>query len=179
MVRKITLLLAMLMLGSLFVAAQQDASRLDLFGGYSYFNGSTSGFTNRFSLNGWNAQATYNFTRWLGATADFGGYYGSPLNLSAHDYTFLFGPTVNIRTPHATPFVHALFGVDRFHVAALGGSINDTAFAMALGGGVDIPLKGMFSIRAGQVDWLRGSHFNNTQNNFRFSTGVVFRFGEQ
>lgn len=178
MMRKIALLVTMLMLGSLFVAAQQDASKFDLFGGYSYFNGSTSGVTNRFSLNGWNAQATYNFTRWLGATADFGGYYGSPFNVSSHDYTFLFGPTINIRTPHATPFVHALFGVDRFHATALGGSINDTAFAMAMGGGVDIPVKGMFSVRAGQFDWLRESHFNNSQNNFRFSTGVVFRFGE-
>jgi Outer membrane protein beta-barrel domain len=178
MIRKITLLLSMLMLGSLFVAAQQDASKFDLFGGYSYFNGSTSGATNRFSLNGWNAQASYNVTRWLGATADFGGYYGSPFKVGAHDYTFLFGPTINIRTPHATPFVHALFGVDHFTATALGGSISNSAFAMAVGGGIDIPVKGMFSIRAGQFDWLRESHFNNTQNNFRLSTGVVFRFGE-
>ena len=176
--RKRIMVLGVLMLSSVFLAAQQASSKFDVFGGYSYFNGSTSGVTNRFSLNGWNAQATYNFTSWLGGTADFGGYYGSPFNVSSHDYTFLFGPTINLRTPHATPFFHALFGVDRFHATALGGSINDTAFAMALGGGVDIPIKGMFAVRAGQFDWLRESHFSNTQNNFRFSTGVVFRFGE-
>jgi opacity protein-like surface antigen len=178
MIRKLIVLLAILMLSGVFAAAQENAAKFDLFGGYSYFNGSSSGAASRFSLNGWNAQGTYNFTRWLGATADFGGYYGSPFKVSANDYTFLFGPTINVRTPHFTPFVHALFGVDRFHAAALGGSINDTAFAMAMGGGVDIPVKGMFSIRAGQIDWMRTDHFNNAQNNLRFSTGVVFRFGE-
>ncbi|MGA2903214.1 MAG: outer membrane beta-barrel protein [Candidatus Korobacteraceae bacterium] len=178
MIRKLTVLLAILMLGSLLVVAQQDTSKFDVFGGYSYLNGSSSGANGRFSLNGWNGQGSFNFTKWLGGTADFGGYYGSPFKLSAHDYTFLFGPTINMRTRHFTPFVHALFGVDRFHAAALGGSINDSAFAVAVGGGVDIPVKGIFAIRAGQVDWVRTEHFSNTQNNLRVSTGVVFRFGE-
>lgn len=135
MIRKFTVLLAVLMLGSLLVTAQQSASKFDLFGGYSYFNGSTSGASSRFSLNGWTGQGTFNFTPWLGGTADFGGYYGSPFKVSANDYTFLFGPTINLRTPHITPFVHALFGADRFHAAALGGSVNDSAFAMAMGAG--------------------------------------------
>jgi len=178
MIRKLTVLVVVLMLGSLLATAQQSASKFDLFGGYSYFNGSTSGASSRFSLNGWEGQGTFNFTPWLGGTADFGGYYGSPFKVSANDYTFLFGPTINLRTPHITPFVHALFGVDRFHAAALGGSVNDSAFAMAIGGGADIPVKGMLSIRAGQLDWLRTNHYNNGQNNLRFSTGVVLRFGE-
>ena len=91
MMRKITLLLTLLMLGSLWASAQQSSSKVDLFGGYSYFNGSTSGLAGRYSLNGWNGQGTYNVTHWLGATADFGGYYGSPFTLSANDYSFLFG----------------------------------------------------------------------------------------
>jgi hypothetical protein len=178
MIRKLTVLVAVLMLGSMLAVAQQSTSKIDLFGGYSYFNGSTSGATSRFSLNGWNGQGTFNFTPWLGGTADFGGYYGSPFNVSANDYTFLFGPTIKVRTPHVTPFVHALFGADRFHAAALGGSTNNSAFAMAVGGGADIPLKGMFALRLGQLDWLRTNHYSNGQNNLRFCTGVVLRFGE-
>lgn len=178
MVRKVTLLLALLMLGGLLASAQQSASKFDLFGGYSYFNGSTSGVTDRYSLNGWNAQGTYNVNHWLGATADFGGYYGSPFNVSAHDYSFLFGPTISLRTPHFTPYVHTLFGVDNFHAAALGSSMSDTGFAMAVGGGVDIPVKGRLSIRAGQLDWLRSDHYSTSQNNLRVSTGLVFRLGE-
>ncbi|MGC2112312.1 MAG: outer membrane beta-barrel protein [Candidatus Korobacteraceae bacterium] len=178
MIRKVIVLLAILTLAGLLASAQQSASKFDVFGGYSYLNGSTSGLGDRFSLNGWNAQGTYNFTHWLGATADFGGYYGSPFSVSAHDYSYLFGPTVSLRTPHFTPYFHTLFGADTFNVSALGGSISDTSFAMAVGGGVDIPVKGRLSIRAGQMDWLRSSHYNTSQNNFRVSTGVVFRFGE-
>lgn len=178
MIRKLTLLVAILMLGSLFAAAQQDASKFDLFGGYAYFNGSTSGAAGRYSLNGWEGQGTYNFNHWLGATADFGGYYGSPFGLSSNDYTFLFGPTLSLGTPHFTPYVHALFGVDRFSTTVLGGSGSDSSFAMAVGGGVDIAVKGGLGIRAAQVDWLRSTHFSSTQNNLRVATGLVFRFGQ-
>ena len=177
MVRKVLLLISVLLV-SVAAVTQESGSKLDVFGGYSYFNGSTSGAAGRFNLNGWNAQGTYNFTHWLGATADFGGYYGSPFQVSANDYTFLFGPTLNVRVPHCTPFAHALFGVDRFHASVLGGSGTDSAFAMAIGGGLDIPIKGIFAIRAAQLDWLRTNHFDNGQNNMRLSTGVVFRFGE-
>ena len=178
MVRKVALLLALITTGSLLAVAQQSPSKLDVLGGYSYFNGSTSGVTDRYSLNGWNAQGTYNLNRWLGATADFGGYYGSPFSLSTNNYSFLFGPTVSMHTAHFTPFAHALFGVDRDHQSLLGGSVSDTAFAMAIGGGLDIPVKGKVSVRAAQVDWLRSDHFSTGQNNLRVSTGVVFRFGE-
>lgn len=132
MMRRIVLLFTVLVLGGVAMA-QQSESRFDVFGGYSYFNGSTSGAAGRFGLNGWNAQGTYNFTGWLGATADFGGYYGSPFGASTHDYSFLFGPTLSLRVPHVTPFVHALFGVDQLHVKVVGGSGTDTAFASAVG----------------------------------------------
>jgi opacity protein-like surface antigen len=178
MVRKLTAMVAILILGSLFAAAQESTSKFDLFGGYAYFNGSTSGAASRFSLNGWNLQGSYNLNRWLGATADFGGYYGSPFSLSANDYSFLFGPTASLRTSHFTPYIHTLFGVDRFHASLLGGSVTNSAFAMAVGGGVDIPVKRGLAIRAAQLDWLRSTHFSNTQNNLRVSTGLVFRFGE-
>jgi hypothetical protein len=178
MIRKLGFLLAMLTLGTLLASAQQSSSKFDVFGGYSYFNGSTSGVTSRYSLNGWNAQGTYNVNRWLGATADFGGYYGSPFSLSASDHSFLFGPTISLRTPRFTPYVHALFGVDRASASLLGGSVTDTGFAMAIGGGLDIPLKGRLSVRAAQVDWLRETHFTTDQNNLRVSTGLVFRFGQ-
>jgi len=175
--RKLILCIAIFALAGA-ACAQQEASKFDLFGGYSYFNGSTSGVADRFSLNGWNVQGTYNVNRWLGATADIGGYYGSPFHVSTHDYTFLFGPTFTVRASHVTPYVHALFGVDRFHVNVIGASGTDSAFAMAVGGGLDVPIKPKFAIRVAQVDWLRTNHFSAAQNNVRLSTGVVFRFGE-
>ncbi|HUI85198.1 MAG TPA: outer membrane beta-barrel protein [Candidatus Binatia bacterium] len=178
MVRKLAVLIAILVVGSLVAAAQESTSKFDVFGGYSYFNGDTNSSLGRFSLNGWNAQGTLNFNKWLGLTADFGGYYGSPFHVSTSDYSFLFGPTVTVRSPHFSPYVHALFGVDRLNASGFGASGNDSSFAMAFGGGIDLPLSSRFSIRAGQFDWLRTSHFSTGQNNLRVSTGVVFRFGE-
>lgn len=179
MMRKLSMVLAILMLGSLFAAAQQSASKIDLFGGYSYFNGGTSGNDGRYSLNGWNGQGTFYLNHWLGATADFGGYYGSPFGVDTHNYSFLFGPTVRIRTTHFTPYVHALFGVDHTWRPLIGGAaITATSFAMAFGGGVDIPVKSHFVVRAAQLDYLYSDQFGNSQNNLRVSTGVVFQFGE-
>lgn len=177
MFRRLILLAITLVFGSLFATAQ-STSKLDVFGGYSYFNGATAGGGGTYSLNGWNAQATYNLNRWLGATADFGGYYGSPFGPSASTHSFLFGPTISMRTPRFTPYAHVLFGVDRDSASIFGATASNSAFAMAVGGGLDIPVKGRFAIRAAQVDWLRGTNFSNTENNLRVSTGVVFHFGE-
>lgn len=40
----------------------------------------------------------------------------------------------------------AIFGINDFHA-------NETSFAMAFGGGVDIKLNERISVRAGQIDW--------------------------
>ncbi len=184
--KKFLVLIAVLA-STTMVVAQNSTPRFEAFGGYSYFNGDTSGSassiasgtTDRFSLNGWNGQGTFNVNHWLGATADFGGYYGSPFNAGANNYSFLFGPTVSLPAPHFKPFVHALFGVDRSDAAIFGGGGVDNAFAMAVGGGLDVPVRSRLSFRVAQVDWLRSDHFSTDQNNLRVSTGLVFNFGEK
>jgi hypothetical protein len=47
---------------------------------------------------------------------------------------------------------------------------------MALGGGLDYSLKDKFSWRVGQVDYLLTQFGGGSQNNFRFSTGIIYRF---
>ena len=129
----------------LAAAAQENTSKLDLFGGYAYFNRDNG--LGGVNLDGWEAQATYNFNRWLGATADFGGYYATPVpSINFTEYTFLFGPTVSRRTPHITPFAHALFGVSHLHDDEFP-TPSYTPFTFALGGGIDVPVKGRFAIR--------------------------------
>lgn len=174
-----SLMAGILLLGNLPLLAQTDFPRAEVFAGYSYLSVDTSGASSdRQSLNGWNAQANINANRWFGLTADVGGYYGSPFNVSVHDYSFLFGPTLTYRSEHVAPFAHALFGVNHID-ASVGaeGSGSDTAFAMAFGGGIDIPLKPHFGIRLVQADWLRTQHFDTDQNNIRLSAGVLFMFG--
>lgn len=183
--------------------AAQTAPKGEVFGGYSYLRNSSNGF------NGWEGQGTYNFSDYLGVTADISGSYRtvaqfSPVqgvNVSADQrlYNFLFGPTVTARFQNHSVFAHALFGAAQSKLGAgltipiIGGISTDatsaTAFAMALGGGVDIGLNRNVAIRAAQVDYLY-TRFNSVdalstglsstlsghQNSFRYSGGIVFRF---
>jgi len=171
------LAIAALILIAAPLVAQDEFPRAQVFGGYSYFNIDTSGLVGRKSLNGWNGQATFNFNRWLGVTADFGGYYGKIEGVTTHDYTYLFGPTVTYRAERVAPFFHALFGGSHIGLSGGGASGSDNAFALAVGGGVDVPIKS-FGIRVVQVDWLRTQHLNTDQNNVRISTGIFFDFGK-
>ncbi len=160
--------------------AQSD-SKVDIFGGYSYFNVDTNGISDRQNLNGWTASATYNFHKYLGATAEFSGAYGSPtiagVETKDHQHTFLFGPTINfLRTDKLNLSAHALFGVADTYVSAAGVSSSDNNFAMALGGAADVNLNKHLGVRLIQADWLRTNAFSSDQNNFRYSGGLVFHF---
>lgn len=136
---------------------------------------------------------TFNANRWLELTANFGGNYGTPeianvlgvgINAKTNTHTFLFGPTVTYRNKSRwTPFTHALFGVARAQlsdVSALGttapGALTDQGFAMAAGGGVDVHMNKFMTTRVAEVDWVRTSVFDNTQNHVRVTTGLVFSF---
>jgi hypothetical protein len=173
--KRMALLIALLMV-TVVIATAQETPTFQVFGGYSYMNVGSSPHQKGFGLNGWNAQASWNLTNWLAATADFGGYYGSPSAVSVHNYTYLFGPTLSYRTQHVVPFAHALFGGG--HVTGKVGGLTSTknAFAMVVGGGLDLPIKGHFGVRVAQVDWLRSQYFGTSQNGVRVSTGVMFNF---
>ncbi len=170
--RKLIGLLALFLLAAL-PALAQDNSKLDVFGGYSYMRVNPGGGVSGLNTNGWEAQATGNLNHWLGVTADFDGHYGDAFGIGGHDYNFLFGPTLSYRTEKLTPFGHVLFGAS--HAGAAG--FSDTAFAWAIGGGVDWNVTKTLAVRLGQFDYLPTHFASNTQNNFRFSTGIVFRLG--
>ena len=56
------------------------------------------------------------------------------------------------------------------------GSASESAFAMAFGGGLDYNLNKNFAVRVGQFDYLPTRFGDATQNNFRYSTGIVLKF---
>jgi len=159
-----------------------EAPKAEIFGGYQYFhaNSGTSGLGG-FNLNGWNASASGFFTRNLGVTADFSGSYGTPsvlgVGVKTNFYTFLFGPTVRVpNSSRLTPFAHVLFGGGRLSGSAFGVSASSTDFTWAAGGGVDVNLSRNFAIRMGQADFLQTRVAGSSQNNFRYSTGIVLKF---
>jgi hypothetical protein len=172
----------------------QGAPRAEVFGGFQYFRansgidvlgcgvpvGPQSCFDN-FNLNGWNASLSGYFNRYFGVTADFSGAYGSPefLGIPIHTklHTFMFGPVVRLPNPtHLTPFVHALGGAAYTSADTLGISGSDTSAAWAVGGGLDLNIAPVLSVRLGQVDFLQTRIGGDGQNNFRYSAGIVLRF---
>jgi Outer membrane protein beta-barrel domain len=208
---KFAVLVSLIVLAPLVLTAQEQP-KATVFGGYSYLrngnsNDSILGGSN--SLNGWEGQATYNFTPYLGVTADIGGSYrnvasfsflpGVGASANQRLYSFLFGPTVTANMGPVSVFGHALFGEAH---SSLGAGVNlpiiggfsqgltsANAFAMAFGGGIDIPVSRHFAIRAAQLDFVRtqfnsldalstglANGTNGGQNSFRYSGGVVFRF---
>jgi hypothetical protein len=144
-------------------------------------------------LNGWNGSVEGKFLPLLGLVADFSGDYGSqslpiacplqllppcspqPSNVDVSEYNFLFGPRLSFRVAKFRPFVHALIGVGHIRESASVLSNTDTSFADALGGGLDYHLIPLISWRL-QFDALQTRFFNSSQNNLRFSTGIVVNF---
>jgi opacity protein-like surface antigen len=175
------LFLAGLMLFLPLIASAQEAPKAEVFGGYSYFRADGQGGPSE-NLNGWNGSVVGNLNKWFGVKADFSGNYGNTTfaGITSHDsiYTYTVGPQVSYRkSERVTPFVHALFGGAHFRSNALGTTFTDNGFAMYLGGGVDVKLTKSLALRAFQTDYALDRVSGSNLNNFRFSTGLVFRFG--
>jgi hypothetical protein len=159
----------------------------NIFIGYSY-NRTTLTVDNGTNLNGWNGSLEGKIFPFVGLVADLSGYYGSggvpaacPViigggpclsNANTREHNVLFGPRVSFSARRFRPFAHALVGVSRVNVDGFG---SDTSFGSAYGGGLDYRLKGPLHWRF-QGDYLQTRFFSQTQNDFRFSTGIVLHF---
>jgi opacity protein-like surface antigen len=172
----------------------------------------------RQTLRGFNLAVTRNFDKYFGAKFDYSIHFrednfSRPAGSGTVDSTvqnFLGGIQIKNNAedgPTFKPFGHALFGVahqkvdvDSPQLPAIFGisdfHVNETSFAMAFGGGVDIKLNKRFDVRAVQIDWniinrgdqqtgivlvptpfqTVGSPFvipGTRQDNFRIGAGIV------
>ena len=201
--KRIVCLLGLVLVFGL-TASAQDVPKAEGFLGYSYVRVNPGQGLSGVNLNGGSGQISFNATNNFGIVADFGGYRVKdtlttplgPVSVGGNVFTYLFGPRVTYRGERVQPFVQALFGGARASASALGASASENAFAMALGGGVDVKVNDWFAVRPVQVDYLLtrfdespiciaifppppGCTGTTTQNNFRYSAGVVFRFGKR
>lgn len=143
------------------------AQKVELFGGVQYEH-----LQPHYNAVGWNASLAGNFKHVLGITGDFSGVYNSHRGNSSA-YTYTLGPVLTARLPVVQPFVHALFG----GATISGAGVNDSAFAMFLGGGLDIGLRKGIGLRLVQADWLMTQFRGQTQNRQgRVSLGLVIKF---
>ena len=168
-------------------AQQASAPQFEVAGGYSYIRANAANNGGGFNLNGGSASVAYNFSDHFSAVADVGGYHfsGLPAGLDSTMYTYLFGPRYTFhKINRFSPFVHVLLGVGRVNASSGGISGGENGFAMAMGGGLDLPLERRISIRLIQAEYLftrfdRVTGAAATQNDARISAGVVFRFGSR
>ena len=167
-------LLLLLILGTAWPAAAQDTPRVQVFGGYSYtrFDSPSFGFSSPSGLNGYNFSPAFNLIHGFGVAAEVSGQYGSNLNLR----DIAAGPQFLYPRGKALFFAHALIGSAR-SLVRVGNNEEDTARAVALGGGMDFDITSRFAVRVFQLDYLHTSLFSQTQNNLRFSTGLVYHWG--
>ena len=146
----------------------------NIFVGYSY-NRAGIFSTDHSNLNGWNGSLEGKIFPFVGIVSDLSGYYGSPSDANVKEHNFLFGPRVSASVGKVRPFAHALFGAAHVSLSSGGASDSDTSFATAVGGGIDYHLLPLVGWRV-QGDYLQTRFFSNTQNDFRFSTGLVINF---
>src|SRR4028119_326965 len=122
--------------------------------------------TSRDGFNGVNIDAGYNFSRYLGAKADFSYHQKSndvtvpavgTFNVKGKLTQFMGGIKIqdNAMETKVRPFAQFLVGVGHtsFEGSGLGTSINDseTGFAAAVGGGLDVRVHRNVDIRAIKV----------------------------
>lgn len=171
-------------------AFAQNDNTAEVFGGFSFLrakpNDTTLGDIN---MPGWNASLTGYLKSWFGVTADFSGNYRTESlsinNLSArdyqiHQYGYVFGPRLRLlRTKRITGSIALLGGVAHGSVKdkLTSLSVDSTDGAMVAGSSIDININPHWAWRVQPNLYLTWFGSDTPQKNFRFSTGILYRFG--
>ena len=210
---KYFVLVGVLLLTAGFASAQEeDFPRVETSPGFMYIRTPISftvpgfpSFNQSFNCAGAGGTITVNLTSMLGVGADLGGckYVGETVrppvstDISSSAFTFLFGPRLTFRnSSRFVPFTDLQFGGMHVGINCNNNagdicpgnpSISRTAFAMTVGGGIDIRLTKRISLRPIEADYLYTRFgngcdlpvcsFNNSQNSFRLKSGIVISWG--
>jgi hypothetical protein len=137
-----------------------------------------------FWLQGGSAQIHGQFWRGLGAVAEVAGLHTGDANsgVGLDIVTVTFGPRYTWLVPkkrfsvYGQALVGEAFGMNSVFPGANTTTDSANSLALALGGGVNYPLKHGFSLRPLEADWVRTQMPNavdNVQNNLRLGAGVV------
>jgi opacity protein-like surface antigen len=201
------LVLGIVLLFAIPAFAQDDQGKVEVSANFSFARWNPAkNYANSVNLYGGGGSFTYFLTQYIGVKAEFLGYGSQNQTItcnacegnivaSGNLFTYMFGPVAKKRSGTFQPYGHILLGGAHSNVYAnvaaqggLGASPSSNAFAMAVGGGLDIKLSRVISLRAGEADYLltRFNAYNgavnppffstHNQNSFRMLTGIVFTF---
>ena len=145
--------------------------RGNVYGGVSY--GQLTDVINKQSYRGWNGSAEdLPFARFphLGFVLDASGFYRSGVTM----YSGFFGPRLSTNLGKWRPFVHAMGGIR--HIKSNGFVYNP--YAIDFGGGADYKLwfKNFSWRLQGDFMYAHDTALHAYQNDYRASTGIVWRF---
>lgn len=202
------LTVVLILLAGALSAAAQSLPVAEVAGGYSYmnFHPNLPSLTSQ-NLNGGGGAFVYNVNGWFGFKAEFMDYaFSSSWSTTLHElgyvgsasanlFTYQFGPQIKWRSHKWQPFVESLYGGAHSKGFAsvlkargdgsnvLTGNGTSNAFAMEVGGGIDIPLSKIIQIRVAEVDYqltrFGYKNYSANQNNFKYFGGINFTLGEK
>jgi opacity protein-like surface antigen len=147
--------------------------------------------TGRDGFHGVNIDAGYNFSRYVGAKADFSYHSkstdfavpGGNVSIDGKLTQFMGGIKIqdNSTETKVRPFAQALLGVGRVSIEANSPAFgvldqNETGFAAAIGGGLDFRVHRNVDIRAIKIEYNPVRVEGETGNNIRLGVGLNFRF---
>ncbi len=187
----------------------QSVPAFELSAGYAYmdFHANVPQLTSQ-SFNGGGGAVVFNPVSWLGIKAEFTGYsFGSGWTQKLRElgytgtagtsmFIYQFGPQIKKHSGKLQPFAQSLYGIAHSsgYAAVLrakgsgtyvltGGGGNNNAFAMELGGGLDIPVSSNVQLRPVEVDYqltrFGFQNFSANQSNFKYFAGINFTFGKK
>jgi len=160
-----------------FTARAQETPAWEISGGYTYLKADLGG--SNFSLNGASASATQNLNSWFGGRVEVSGYHGKESGATVSAQTVTYGPVFSYRRfKTINPYAHVQLGAIHASTGYLGISQSAIKFAMVGGGGVDVQINKMASVRL-QADYMMSRFLGLNQNNLQGTVGLVFRFGKK
>jgi outer membrane protein OmpA-like peptidoglycan-associated protein len=189
-------------MGTLAAAQDQPAPKWELYVGYSFFypgtdvHGLLTGGVLPVSGNlesnprGLGASVTYDFSRWIGLTADISGNLssgeaGTAMRIDdAKFFNVSAGPKITFRSRHFSPFLEGLVGGHRLTSEVFG---NDDRFGFMAGGGLDLNLNRHIAWRMFRADFAFSNHQYGPGSvvpatdvrGARLQSGLVFLFGPE
>ena len=126
--------------------------------------------------------------RGFGIAAGFSGGHASNIRpgVNLGKVTYLVGPRYTFALARVQIFGESLFGgvhgFDGSFPAGGGSTPSANSYAIQLGGGLDIPLRKGFGIRAPEIDYVRTGLPNNgtnSQNDLRLAFGLSYHFNRR
>jgi outer membrane immunogenic protein len=161
----------------------EGVSRMEAGGNFNFIHANAPpGQCGCFSLYGGSGEFLYNLTPAWGGVADITVAHANNINNTGQDITiinYLFGPRFTWRrASRYVPYGQILVGGAKEDVN-FQFTINRQSFGVLGGGGVRMAFKRRWSFNLGEVDYVYTripNAINNTQNNLRISTGIIYHF---